>query len=224
VPPAAALPLVALGAALASVPGYHAGEWIRGQALAVFGGAPPAWARLAAGTLMVAIFLGLPMAAAWVGYVRAVLARPRLDGVTRCGWCGGALTGVRDRRCPECGRLAGSTAGGVKGDAPVARRLGTRMRDWGVAAAVFSVAMAGAAAVYYPALERWFGVAPTSPTWSGVAGMIALVWPAAALSLLALHAVARRSAPLCGRSYCGSCGADLAGITSPECPACRAGL
>jgi hypothetical protein len=49
--------------------------------------------------------------AAWLGAVLAFAAlgglglpRPVLDGRTRCGWCGYILSGLREPRCPECGR------------------------------------------------------------------------------------------------------------------------
>lgn len=43
-------------------------------------------------------------AAAGLSLILAGRAPPRTPGVTTCGWCGYALRGLREPRCPECGR------------------------------------------------------------------------------------------------------------------------
>jgi hypothetical protein len=45
-----------------------------------------------------------PLLLAAVTFRLTVRRPPARDGVTRCGWCGYALSGVREPRCPECGR------------------------------------------------------------------------------------------------------------------------
>ena len=43
-------------------------------------------------------------AAAGLSLILAGRAPARTRGVTTCGWCGYALRGLREPRCPECGR------------------------------------------------------------------------------------------------------------------------
>ena len=42
--------------------------------------------------------------AAGVALVLSGRSAPRERGVTTCGWCGYALRGLEEPRCPECGR------------------------------------------------------------------------------------------------------------------------
>jgi serine/threonine-protein kinase len=237
--PGVAIAVGSVFGSLACAALYHPAAWVRARMVLAFD--RMGWvdhgvdAQIAAGARIITgrlpsalgvlvdavqlgIFIALPTLVLWSLYTRLVLARPRLDGVTRCAWCGHPRAGARDLRCHECGRLAGAVP--TPTDIPPARQRAARLACALAAAGTLGVLLAGGAATYYRSLGTVFGAKPTALSIQGVAGMMVLLVPAIAGSLVVLHFVARRSAPLTGITRCGSCGTSLEGITSPACPAC----
>ncbi len=160
------------------------------------------------------VLLGGTLFFSWWLFIRLVLCRPVRDGVTRCGWCGIALKNLRDMRCTECGRLIGAAR--AERDVPVASQWATRLKLYGIAIAVFIALLA----VWGPACVKWLGVEVDDYTPRGFLALVAVILPGAVGSLLALHYFTKGAACLTGRTCCGQCGGDLAGITKPECPTC----
>lgn len=82
---------------------FQSGGYFKDMQGRVFSG-PPAWFdwlwsfALGWGTYLP------PLLAALLAYHLLSARRPRPDGHTRCGPCGYILKGLREPRCPECGR------------------------------------------------------------------------------------------------------------------------
>ncbi len=185
------------------MPGYT--EWVEGRE---FHGKPSRALNAVCVTILVVGIYGLPVLLGFWVYLKRALLRPRPDGVTRCGWCGYELAGLKEARCPECGVEIGGEPGERGGQA------WTAWKWW----RGLVVRMAGAWAVF-PAIEGllFLGVIATlrvpAPTANmrGVVTIVATHVPAFVAALVAFHFLARGMAGLRGKTWCGGCGKEMKG-------------
>ncbi len=182
-----------------------------------FKGNPPVPLNVVSFTLTIVVMYGLPVACGLFAYLN--LLRRRRDGVTRCGWCGYALSGLPEARCPECGvEIGGEPVD--SGDVAYGRG-----RWW----RAVSVRMAGAGAVFtgvlglaYVGVVVPLSIPEPEADLRGVVMILVMHTAPFLAALVAFHFMTRSIAVLGGRTLCGKCGVELKGLKNGCCGACGA--
>jgi len=190
------------------VPGYT--EVVAGRE---FRGRPTMPLEATMTTVMMVVCYGLPLALAMGVYVWKL--RPRRDGITRCGWCGYVLKGLREARCPECGVEIGGRPDEDRNPMALTpwrwwRAMGVRM---GAAGAVFPIVLG----LVFLGVVKPMRIPPPRADADGVKVILLTHVPTFVITLIVFHYLVRGLAGLRGRTWCGGCGEELCGGRCGKC-------